>query len=117
MSLDSDFRCALCRQKLSENHKENCKGYQPDKCPNCGKAFPKDFDRLRFNGYLSPRNVRSIVQSQAQASSLCAVSQIGRLVYKNMVSLVWTINQEFGNKLKYLLHKLSRKAEGRRQLC
>jgi NAD-dependent SIR2 family protein deacetylase len=105
----SDVRCNLCGQQETDNNRKTARGYRPDKCPNCGKTLPEDFDLLWFNNYFSSQKFcNSIFQSQAQATSLGAVSRIVYLTYNTIVTsvtsiafMISTVRQKLQNKLKH----------------
>ncbi|GEM_PF-6350618 len=106
MLLISDVRCNLCGQKGTDNNRKTARGYRSDKCPNCGKTLPEDFDLLWFNNdFRSQQFCNSIFQSQAQATSLGAVSRIVYLTYNTIATLIAfmisTVCQKLQNKLKH----------------
>ena len=82
------MNCLLCGHDTVHKHGKTEKGRQRYKCPCCGKTFPEHFDSLYYGRHLSQEEVHTILQAQAEGSSLRGVSRISGRAYGTVVSLI-----------------------------
>lgn len=57
-------------------------------CPKCRQTFTETFDTLYYRRQVSKEEVRIVLQSHAEGSSLRGISRISGLAYDTVVSIV-----------------------------
>jgi transposase-like protein len=63
-------------------------------CPKCRQTFTDTFDTLYFRRQVSSEDVRIVLQSHAEGSSLRGISRISGLAYDTVVSIVQAAAQK-----------------------
>jgi transposase-like protein len=86
--LSSAMKCPLCGYEKSHKHGLTSKGTQRYFCPKCRQTFTETFDTLYYRRQVSEEDVRIILQSHAEGSSLRGISRISGLAYDTVVSIV-----------------------------
>ncbi len=82
------MNCIFCAHSKTHKHGKTEKGHQRYKCPNCGKTFPEHVDTLYYGRHLDAEEIRIILQSHSEGSSLRGISRIIGRAYGTVVSLV-----------------------------
>ena len=82
------MKCPLCGHEKSHKHGLTSKGSQRYFCPKCQQTFTDTFDTLYYRRQVSEEDVRIVVQSHAEGSSLRGISRISSLAYDTVVSIV-----------------------------
>jgi len=82
------MECLLCSYEKAHKHGKTTKGVQRYKYPCCGQTFPDNLNSLSYNRHLSLEEVRTILQSHSEGSSLRGVSRISGRAYGTVVSLI-----------------------------
>lgn len=82
------MKCPLCGHEKSHRHGKTSKGSQRYFCSKCRQTFTDTFDTLYFRRQVSEEDVRIVLQSHAEGSSLRGISRISGLAYDTVVSIV-----------------------------
>lgn len=82
------MECLLCGHHKVHKHGKTSKGSQRNYCPHCRQTFTDTFDTLYYRRHVDNEQVRLILQSHAEGSSLRGVSRISGRAYGTVVSLV-----------------------------
>jgi len=82
------MKCPLCGHEKSHKHGKTSKGTQRYFCAKCHQTFSETFDTLYYRRQVSEEDVRIVLQSHAEGSSLRGVSRISGLAYDTVVSIV-----------------------------
>ena len=82
------MKCHLCDHEKAHKHGKTSKGAQRYFCPKCQQTFTDTFDTLYYRRQVSEENVRIVLQSHAEGSSLRGISRISGLAYDTVVSIV-----------------------------
>lgn len=82
------MKCPLCGHEKSHRHGKTSKGSQRYFCSKCRQTFTDTFDTLYFRRQVSEEDVRIVLQSHAEGSSLHGISWISGLAYDTVVSIV-----------------------------
>ena len=82
------MKCPLCGHDKSHKHGLTSKGSQRYFCPKCKQTFTDTFDTLYYRRQVSEEDVRIVLQSHAEGSSLRGISRISGLAYDTVVSIV-----------------------------
>jgi transposase-like protein len=88
------MNCIFCDHPNVYKHGKTEKGYQRYKCPNCGKTFPEHLETLYYGRHLDAEEIRIILQSHSEGSSLRGISRIIGRAYGTVVSLVRGASQK-----------------------
>ena len=86
--------CPLCGHLKTHKHGFTTKGSQRFYGPNCQKTFTDTFDTIYYRRQLTPQEVRTILQSHTEGSSLRGISRIGKRAYGTVTSLVKVASQK-----------------------
>ncbi len=70
------MKCPLYGHEKSHRHGKTSKGSQRYFCPKCRQTFTDTFDTLYFRRQVSEEDVRIVLQSHAEGSSLRGISRI-----------------------------------------
>ena len=82
------MRCPLCSHEKSHKHGKTSKGTQRYFCAKCQQSFTETFDTLYYRRQVSEEEIRIVLQSHAEGSSLRGISRISGLAYDTVVSIV-----------------------------
>ena len=82
------MKCPLCGDDKPHKHGKTSKGSQRYFCPSCRQTFTNTFDTLYYRRQVREEDVRVVLQSHAEGSSLRGVSRISGLAYDTVVSIV-----------------------------
>ena len=82
------MKCPLCGHDKPRKHGKTTKGSQRYFCPKCRQTFTDTFDTLYYRRQVSEEDVRIVLQSHAEGSSLRGISRISGLAYDTVVSIV-----------------------------
>jgi len=88
------MKCILCGHSKSHKHGKTSKGSQRYFCIKCRQTFTDTFDTLYYRRQVSEEDVRIVLQSHAEGSSLRGISRISGLAYDTVVSIVQTASQK-----------------------
>lgn len=88
------MKCPLCGHDKPHKHGKTSKGSQRYFCPKCQQTFTDTFDTLYYRRQVSEEDVRSVLQSHAEGSSLRGISRISGLAYDTVVSIVTAAAQK-----------------------
>lgn len=88
------MRCPLCGHERSDKHGKTSKGAQRYFCPKCRQTFTHTFDTLYYRRQVSEEDVRIVLQSHSEGSSLRGISRISGLAYDTVVSIVQAAAQK-----------------------
>ena len=83
--------CPYCDHLKTHKHGKTSKGTQRYKCAHCARTFVETFDTLYYWRQVSADEVESILQSQAEGSSLRGISRINKRAYNTVVSIVHAV--------------------------
>ncbi len=82
------MKCSLCSHDKPHKHGKTSKGSQRYFCRNCRQTFTNTFDTLYYRRQVSEEDVRIVLQSHAEGSSLRGISRISGLAYDTVVSII-----------------------------
>ena len=82
------MKCSLCGHDKPHKHGKTSKGSQRYFCPRCRQTFTDTFDTLYYRRQISAEDVRIVLQSHAEGSSLRGISPISGLAYDTVVSII-----------------------------
>lgn len=82
------MHCPLCGYLRPHKHGKTSKGSQRYFCRKCQQTFTETFDTLYYRRQVSEEDVRIVLQSHAEGSSLRGISRISGLAYDTVVSIV-----------------------------
>ena len=88
------MKCPLCDHEKSHRHGKTSKGSQRYFCPKCRQTFTDTFDTLYFRRQVSEEDVRIVLQSHAEGSSLRGISRISGLAYDTVANIVQAAAQK-----------------------
>lgn len=81
-------KCKLCGHSNAHKHGTLASGIQRYRCPCCHKTFTASFDTLFYRRQVTPEQVRQVLQSHTEGSSLRGIARTTGLAYNTVVSLV-----------------------------
>jgi transposase-like protein len=96
------MKCPLCGYEKPHKHGKTSKGSQRYFCPSCRQSFTNTFDTLYYRRQVSEEDVRIVLQSHTEGSSLRGISRISGLAYDTVVSIVRSSAQK-----AQMLHNVS----------
>ncbi len=82
------MKCPLCGHDKPHKHGKTSKGSQRYFCPKCQQTFTDTFDTLYYRRQVSEEDMRIVLQSHAEGSSLRGISRSSGLAYDTVVSIV-----------------------------
>ncbi len=82
------MNCPLCSHDKPHKHGKTSKGSQRYFCPKCQQTFTDTFDTLYYRRQVSEEDMRIVLQSHSEGSSLRGISRISGLAYDTVVSIV-----------------------------
>ena len=82
------MKCPLCGHEKPHKHGKTSKGAQRYSCPKCRQTFTETFDTLYYRRQVSEEEIRIVLQSHAEGSSLRGISRISGLAYDTVVSII-----------------------------
>jgi transposase-like protein len=88
------MKCSLCGHEKPHKHGKTSKGAQRYFCPKCSQTFTETFDTLYYRRQVSEEEVRIVLQSHAEGSSLRGISRISGLAYDTVVSIVQAASEK-----------------------
>lgn len=80
--------CPLCSHDKTHKHGKTSKGSQRYRCPLCKQTFTDTFDTIYYRRQVSQEEVRIVLQSHCEGTSLRGISRISGLSYNTGVSLI-----------------------------
>lgn len=88
------MRCPLCSHNQAHKHGKTSKGSQRYRCPNCQQTFTDTFDTIYYRRQVSEEEVRIVLQSHCEGTSLRGISRVSGLSYNTGVSLIRAASQK-----------------------
>ena len=89
------MECRLCGHPKTHKHGKMPKGNQRYYCPVCQQTFSDSFDTLYYRRQVNPEQVRVVLQSHTEGSSLRRISRITELLaYNTVVGIVRASSQQ-----------------------
>jgi transposase-like protein len=88
------MRCLLCNHNQTHKHGKTSKGSQRYRCPNCQQTFTDTFDTIYYRRQVSEEEVRIVLQSHCEGTSLRGISRVSGLSYNTGVSLIRVASQK-----------------------
>ena len=88
------MKCPLCGYEKPHKHGLTSKGAQRYFCSKCRQTFTETFDTLYYRRQVSEEDVRIVLQSHAEGSSLRGISRISGLAYDTVVSIVQAASEK-----------------------
>jgi len=88
------MKCPLCGYEKPHKHGKTSKGSQRYLCTKCRQSFTDTFDTLYYRRQVTEEDVRIVLQSHAEGSSLRGMSRISGLAYDTVVSIVQAASQK-----------------------
>lgn len=88
------MQCPLCHHPSSHKHGKTSKGSQRYRCPSCKQTFTDTFDTIYYRRQVSQEEVRIVLQSHCEGTSLRGIGRISGLSYNTGVSLVRAASQK-----------------------
>jgi len=88
------MRCPLCGHEKPLKHGKTSKGAQHYFCSKCRQTFSETFDTLYYRRQVSEDDIRIVLQSHAEGSSLRGINRISGLAYDTVVSIVHSSAQK-----------------------
>lgn len=79
------MQCPLCGTYKTHKHGKTSKGSQRYFCPTCKQTFTDTFDTLYYRRKVNPEQIRIVLQSHAEGSSLRGISRTTKLAYYKML--------------------------------
>ncbi len=87
------MKCPLCGHSKTHKHGKISKGSQRYFCRACQQSFTDSFDTLYYRRQVTPEQVRTVLQSHSEGSSLRCISRITGLAYNTIVDIVQAASQ------------------------
>ena len=69
-------------------------GHQRYLCPVCKQTFSESFDSLYYRRHVKPEQIRQVLQTHSEGSSLRGISRTTGLAYNTVVSIVRAASQK-----------------------
>ena len=88
------MQCPLCHHPSSHKHGKTSKGSQRYRCPSCKQTFTDTFDTIYYRRQVSEQEVRIVLQSHCEGTSLRGIGRISWLSYNTGVSLIRAASQK-----------------------
>lgn len=88
------MRCPLCNHPSSQKHSKTSKGSQRYRCPSCKQTFTDTFDTIYYRRQVREEEVRIVLQSHCEGTSLRGISRVSGLSYNTGVSLIRAASQK-----------------------
>ena len=88
------MKCPLCGHEKLHKHGKTSKGAQRYFCLKCRQTFTETFDTLYYRRQVSEEEIRIVLQSHAEGSSLRGISRISRLAYDTVVSIIQAVAEK-----------------------
>lgn len=86
--------CPLCGHDKTYKHGKTSKGSQRYRCPNCKQTFTDTFDTIYPGRQVSFEEVRIVLQSHCEGTSLRGISRISGLSYNTGVRRIRAASQK-----------------------
>ena len=86
--------CSLCSHDKTYKHGKTSKGSQRYRCPKCKQTFTDTFDTIYYRRQVSEEEVRIVLPSHCEGTSLRGISRISGLSYNTGVSLIRAASQK-----------------------
>ena len=86
--------CPLCSHDKTYKHGKTSKGSQRYRCLKCKQTFTSTFDTIYYRRQVSFEEVRIVLQSHCEGTSLRGISRISGLSYNTGVSLIRAASQK-----------------------
>jgi transposase-like protein len=86
--------CPLCSHDKIYKHGKTSSGSQRYRCLNCKQTFTSTFDTIYYRRQVSFEEVRIVLQSHCEGTSLRGISRISGLSYNTAVSLIRAASQK-----------------------
>ncbi len=86
--------CPLCGHDKTYKHGKTSKGSQRYRCLNCKQTFTSTFDTIYYRRQVTFEEVRIVLQSHCEGTSLRGISRISGLSYNTSVSLIRVASQK-----------------------
>jgi transposase-like protein len=87
------MQCPLCSHSKTHKHGKTSKGSQRYCCPKCKQTFTDTFDTIYDRRQVTDEEVRIVLQSHGEGTSLRGISRISGLSYNTGVSLIRAASQ------------------------
>jgi len=88
------MHCPLCGHLRAHKHGKTSKGSQRYFCRKCRQTFTDTLDTLYYRRQVSEEDVRIVLQSHAEGSSLRGISRISGLAYDTVASIVHAASEK-----------------------
>jgi transposase-like protein len=88
------MECLLCGHERVHKHGKMPNGHQRYLCLGCKQTFSETFDTLYYWRQVKPEQVRQVLQSHSEGSSLRGISRITGLSYNTVVSIIRSSSQK-----------------------
>lgn len=88
------MECPFCSHPTSHRHGKTSKGSQRYFCPACQQSFTETFDTLYYRRQITPEEIRLVLQSHSEGSSLRGISRMTGLAYETIVSVIDAASQK-----------------------
>jgi len=82
------MQCPYCDHPKAHKHDRTSKGHQRFKCPQCGKTFTETLNTIDYRRQVTAEEVKTILQIQAEGTSLRGISRVSHRAYGTVVSLL-----------------------------
>jgi transposase-like protein len=86
--------CPLCGHDKTYKHGKTSSGSQRYRCLNCKQTFTSTFDTIYYRRQVTFEEVRIVLQSHCEGTSLRGISRISGLSYNTGVSLIRAASQK-----------------------
>ena len=86
--------CPLCSHDKTHKHGKTSKGSQRYRCPLCKQTFTDTFDTIYYRRQVREEEVRIVLQSHCEGTSLRGISRVSGLSYNTGVSLIRAASQK-----------------------
>ncbi|EDX83159.1 Insertion element protein [Synechococcus sp. PCC 7335] len=80
--------CPFCDHPTPHKHGKTSKGSQRYRCTACRRTFTETFDTLYDRRQVTSEQVKLILQTYVEGSSLRGISRIGKRAYGTVVDIV-----------------------------
>lgn len=88
------MKCPLCSHPKAHKHGKTSKGSQRYCCPKCKQTFTDTFDTIYYRRQVREEEVRIVLQSHCEGTSLRGISRVSGLSYNTGVSLIRAASQK-----------------------
>lgn len=88
------MHCPLCSHEKTDKHGKTSSGSQRYRCLNCKQTFTDSFETIYARRQVTEEEVRIVLQSHCEGTSLRGISRMSGLSYNTGVSWIRAASQK-----------------------